>query len=95
MKVTVDTIKHVAKLARLNLTEEQIQKFTPEMEEIIQYVDKLNELDTEGIEPTAHVMPVYNVQREDVVKESFDRDLILKNAATVEDGCFKVPKIVE
>ena len=95
MKVTVETIKHVAKLSRLNLSEEEILKFATEMENIISYVDKLNELDTKGIEPTAHVFPVSNVQRNDEAKQSFDRDKILFNAPLSGDGCFKVPRIVE
>ncbi len=95
MKVTVETIRHVAKLSRLNLSEEEILKFATEMENIISYVDKLNELDTKGIEPTAHVVPVSNVQRNDEVKQSFERDKILSNAPFSGNGCFKVPRIVE
>jgi aspartyl-tRNA(Asn)/glutamyl-tRNA(Gln) amidotransferase subunit C len=79
----------------LNLTEEEKDKFTLEMASIIEFADKLNELDTEGIEPTAHVIPIQNVFREDEVRPSYDREEILKNAPEKEDGCFKVPKIVE
>lgn len=95
MKVTRDTIEHVAELARLNLAESEIDKLTHEMENIISYVDKLNELDTSGIKPMEHVIPMKNVLREDVSKGSYDREKILKNAPTHEDGCFKVPKVVE
>lgn len=95
MKITRETIEHVANLARLNLTEQEKEKLTIEMANIISYVDKLNELDTSGISPTAHVIPIKNVFREDKVEKSYDRDKMLANAPSHEDGCFKVPKIVE
>jgi aspartyl-tRNA(Asn)/glutamyl-tRNA(Gln) amidotransferase subunit C len=95
MKITLETIGHVANLARLNLTEKEKERLTKDMENIISYVDKLNELDTSNIEPTAHVMPVRNVFREDLAKNSYDREKILANAPQSEDGCFKVPKVVE
>jgi aspartyl-tRNA(Asn)/glutamyl-tRNA(Gln) amidotransferase subunit C len=65
------------------------------MGSIISYVDKLNELDTSGIHPTAHVMPINNVFREDEACCSYDREKVLANAPSQEDGCFKVPKVVE
>jgi len=95
MKITKDMVEYVANLARLNLTEQEKERLTEDMAEILAYVDKLNELDTSGVEPTSHVMPIYNVLREDVVKESYDREIILENAPSKEDGCFKVPKVVE
>ncbi|MCX7710775.1 MAG: Asp-tRNA(Asn)/Glu-tRNA(Gln) amidotransferase subunit GatC [Clostridia bacterium] len=95
MKVTKETIEHVANLARLNLTEQEKEKLTTEMEDIISYVDKLNELDTSGVSPTAHVIPIKNVFREDEAKASYDREKILANAPSTENGCFKVPKVVE
>jgi aspartyl-tRNA(Asn)/glutamyl-tRNA(Gln) amidotransferase subunit C len=95
MGVTRETIEHVAGLARLNITEAETDKLTTEMEKIIAWVDKLNELDTSGIKPMEHVIPLKNVLREDRVERSFDRDRILANAPSSEDGCFKVPKVVE
>ena len=95
MKVNKETIEHVANLARLNLTEQEKEKLTTEMESIISYVDKLNELDTSEVLPTAHVIPVKNVFREDKAEKSYDREKILANAPSAEDGCFKVPKVVE
>jgi aspartyl-tRNA(Asn)/glutamyl-tRNA(Gln) amidotransferase subunit C len=65
------------------------------MASILEYVDKLNELDTSNVEPTSHVMPVKNVFREDRTENSYDREKILANAPSTEDGCFKVPKVVE
>jgi aspartyl-tRNA(Asn)/glutamyl-tRNA(Gln) amidotransferase subunit C len=95
MKVTRETIEHVANLARLNLTENEKQRLSSEMEDIISYVDKLNQLDTAAVKPMEHVIPISNVLREDVVRESFEREKILTNAPVQEDGCFKVPKVVE
>lgn len=95
MKITKEQVEHVANLARLNLTDAEKDRLTNEMEEIIRFADKLNKLDTEGIEPTAHVIPIKNVYREDVVRPSYDRDKILANAPSSDEGCFKVPKIVE
>lgn len=95
MKVTRQTIEHVANLARLNLTENEKDSLTSEMEEIISWVDKLNELDTSGVKPMEHVIPMKNVFREDKVEQSLERDKILANAPVAEDGCFKVPKVVE
>ena len=95
MKVTRETIQHVADLARLNLTETEKERLTSDMEKIISYVDKLNELDTSGILPMEHVIPIRNVLREDKAEKSYDREKILANAPLSEDGCFKVPKVVE
>ncbi len=95
MKLTERDVEHVANLARLNLTPEEKQKMTRELAEIIGFADKLNQLDTQGVEPTAHVLPISNVFREDAVRPSYDREDILSNAAAVEDGCVKVPKVVE
>lgn len=95
MKITQETIQTVANLARLNLTEGEKEKLTTEMAGILAYVDKLNELDTEGVEPTQHVLDISNVLREDVTGPSFPREKILANAPSREDGCFKVPKVVE
>lgn len=95
MKITKETIEHVANLARLNLTDKEKEKLTSEMANIISYVDKLNELDTSNVPPTSHVKPISNVFREDAVKKSYDREKILANAPSQENGCFKVPKVVE
>lgn len=95
MKVTKETIEHVANLARLNISEAEKEKLTLEMENILSYVDKLNELDTSNVKPMEHVIPIQNVLREDVVTGSFDRDILLKSAPSHEDGCYKVPKVVE
>jgi aspartyl-tRNA(Asn)/glutamyl-tRNA(Gln) amidotransferase subunit C len=94
MKVTADDIDHIAKLARLKLTVNEIEMLAVDMKKIIGYVDSINELDLEGTEPTSHVMPVANVYRDDIVLPSFDRDMILANAKSSKNGCFKVSNVV-
>jgi aspartyl-tRNA(Asn)/glutamyl-tRNA(Gln) amidotransferase subunit C len=95
MKITREQIDHVARLARLELTEVEKEMFTGQMDAILAYVDKLNELDTDGIIPTSHAVPVENAFREDVVKESFDADNALLNAPDRADNFFRVPKVIE
>lgn len=95
MKITKDDVMYVANLARLNVSDEEADKLTTEMESIIAFADMLGEVDTEGIEPTNHAMKVSNVFREDIVTESYDRDELLANAPDKQAGCFCVPKVVE
>ncbi|MDI3311700.1 MAG: Asp-tRNA(Asn)/Glu-tRNA(Gln) amidotransferase subunit GatC [Thermoanaerobacterium sp.] len=95
MSITKDQVIHVSKLARLKFSDDELEKFSHQLDSIIKYVDKLNELNTDGVEPTAHIVPINNVFREDVVVPSMDREKILMNAKEKEDGCFKVPKIIE
>ena len=95
MKISKEQVEHVANLARLTLSEEEKEELTKDMINIIEFADKLGSLDTEGIDPTAHVMKLENVFREDVVKDEYTRDELLQNAPEKENGCFHVPKIVE
>lgn len=82
-------------LARLNLTETEKKLFTEQLDSIIQYIDKLNELDTSNVEPTAHVLPIKNVFRKDELRPSLSRDKALQNAPDSRDGFYKVPKIID
>lgn len=91
--ISTDDVKHVAKLARLELTEEEINKYSKQLGSILQYVEQMNEVDTTGIEPMPHAIPVYNVMREDVVKYEQTKEEMLANAPFEEDGFFRVPKI--
>lgn len=90
-----ETIEYVGILAKLELNEEEKEAAKKDMGRMLDYIDKLNELDTEGVKPVSHVFPIYNVFREDIVKNGDDRDQILKNAPESKDGAFKVPKTVE
>lgn len=93
-KISDETIEYVGILAKLNLSEEEKEKAKEDMEKMLNYIDTLNELDTEGIEPMSHVFPVHNVFREDVIQNGNDREAILSNAPQKKDGSFEVPKTV-
>lgn len=95
VNVTLKDVEHVAKLARLELTEDEKAKFTEQMNAILAYAEKLNELDTEDVEPTSHVLPVKNVLREDVARPSWPLEESMKNAPEEEDGQFRVPAVLE
>jgi len=96
MEITKKEIQYVAQLARLTLSEEETERLAKEMDSIIRYsMDKLKELDTDGVKPMEHVLPIHNVFREDTVEKSSSREDVLKNAPASEDGCFRVPKVVE
>ncbi|MBE7028052.1 MAG: Asp-tRNA(Asn)/Glu-tRNA(Gln) amidotransferase subunit GatC [Ruminococcaceae bacterium] len=95
MKITREEVLHVAKLAKLNLSAEETDALCSDMESIIEFANTLSELDTEGVMPTAHARYMVNAFREDVVKESYKEEDILKNAPLAEDGGFAVPKVVE
>lgn len=91
--ITKDDVKHVAKLARLELTEEETEKYSEQLGNILKYVEQMNEVDTTGIEPMPHAVPVTNVTREDEVKYEQTKEELMKNAPYEEDGFFRVPKI--
>ncbi|MDR7811483.1 Asp-tRNA(Asn)/Glu-tRNA(Gln) amidotransferase subunit GatC [Lacrimispora sp.] len=89
------TIEYVGILAQLELDQTEREAAENDMGRMLDYIDKLNELNTDGVEPMSHVFPVHNVFREDVVENGDDRENILKNAPESKDGAFKVPKTVE
>jgi aspartyl-tRNA(Asn)/glutamyl-tRNA(Gln) amidotransferase subunit C len=95
MKITRQEVEHVAKLARLELTDEEKERLTDQLSNILTYVEKLNELDTKGVEPTSHVLDINNVMRDDVPEESLSQELALANAPEKAAGHYKVPKIIE
>lgn len=92
MTITDETIDYVGILAKLELSEEEKQRAKKDMSEMLDYVSKLNELDTEHVEAMSHAFPYNNVFREDVVTNQNDRENLLKNAPEQKDGCYKVPK---
>lgn len=94
MRVTRELVLHIAELAHLKLKEEEIEKFQKELNQILEYVDKLNELDTSEVEPLSHPLPVVNVTREDKLQPSTAREEALKNAPDSTDEFFKVPKVI-
>lgn len=94
MKITKEDIIHVANLARLELTPEDIDKFSIQIGEILEHVDSLKRVDTDGVMPTSHAISLTNAFRDDEVLEPLDRDQSLANAPEAEDGSFIVPKII-
>ena len=90
--ISNETIEYVGILAKLELSETEKEEAKKDMGRMLDYIDKLGELDTEGVEPMSHVFPVQNVFREDVVTNGDTRDEILKNAPEEKDGMFVVPK---
>ena len=88
-------IEQIAELARLNLKPEEKTKLSKDLESILAYVDQLQELNTDKVQPTSHVLAIENVFRKDVVKPSKIRDQVLKHAPRREGNFFKVPKVIE
>ncbi len=91
-KITDETIEYVGILAKLELSDEEREQAKKDMGKMLDYIDKLAELDTTGIEPMSHVFPVQNVFREDVVTNGDESEKTLRNAPGVKDNMFMVPK---
>ena len=88
-------VAYVARLARLDLSAEEVQTFQAQLAQIVEYVRKINELNLDGVEPTSHACAVTNVFRQDKVRRGLDRERVLGNAPSQAGGQFRVPKIVE
>lgn len=95
MSISKEQVEHIAQLARLSLAPDEVERFTEQLNDILRFEEKLNELDTEGVEPTSHVMPMTNVLREDEVKPSWPRERVLVNAPEQKDGMFRVPPVFD
>ena len=93
--VEKEDILYVAKLAKLSLSEDEMQDLIPQMGDIIEFANTISKMDTEGVEPTNHILEVQNVMRKDEVKESYAREDIIRNAPVKEAGCIIVPNVVE
>lgn len=93
--ISDETIEYVGILAKLELTDEEKEQAKKDMGSMLDYIDKLGELDTQGVEPMSHVFPVKNVFRRDVVTNGDDRESILKNAPEEKNGMFVVPRTFE
>ena len=94
-KITTEDVEYVAGLAQLILDDDSKERLVHEMGDILNYMDKLDELDTEGIEPMMHVLDLTNVYREDVVRESLSREDAMRNAPKSDGEYFLVPRILE
>lgn len=95
MAITRRDVEHVARLARLRFSEADQERFASQLARIVDYVEKLNELGTDGVEPTAHAVPLRNVTRPDMLGPSIDRETILKLAPRSGEGFVKVPRVIE
>lgn len=95
MSISIQNVEHVAKLARLDLSEQEKELFTGQLNAILKYAEQLNTLDTTNVEPTSHVLPLYNVMRDDVPHDSLPIEQVMLNAPEEEDGHFKVPAVIE
>jgi len=95
MKITRVEVEHVARLARLDLTEVELDTFTVQMDSILAYVEKLNALDTDGIVPTSHAVPMENAFRPDQLRDAIGVDAALVNAPNHAESFFRVPKVIE
>ena len=93
-KITLDQVRHVAKLSRLALSEQELQTLTPQLESILAYVAKLGELDVANVEPMAHAIDLHNVLRDDVVEDPLPLEAVLRNAPESDGPFFKVPKVI-
>ena len=93
-KMSIEQVRHVAKLARLALPEEKLAKLTGQLESILEYVAKINEADLSGVEPMAHALPISNALRQDVVEGALPVEKVLQNAPDVDGAFFKVPKVI-
>ncbi|MBX3595203.1 Asp-tRNA(Asn)/Glu-tRNA(Gln) amidotransferase subunit GatC [Sphingomonas sp.] len=95
MSVTKDTVKKVASLARIAISDEDAERLTPELNNILGWIEQLGEVDTTGVEPTTAVIPNIQRLRDDVVNDGDMRDAVLANAPLAEHGFFTVPKVIE
>jgi len=94
-KIDKAQVRKVAKLSRLELTDAEVEEFTGQLSAILDYVEKMNELNTDNVEPLAHCLPISNVFRRDCVKESLGTEKTLSNAPQRDGEFFKVPKILD
>lgn len=94
-KIDEAQVRKVAKLSRLDLSDDEVGRLSGELSAVVEYIEKLNELDVDGVEPLAHCLPIHNVFREDVVKESLSNEDALANAPQRHEEYFKVPKVLD
>lgn len=95
MKISKEEVEYVAHLARLEFGAEEVEKFTLQLDNILSYIDKLNQADTNGVEPMTHAMPMANAFREDVVTPSLSNEAAVANGPEIRGSSFRVPKVIE
>ena len=95
MSVSKEEVKHIAVLSKLQLTDQELEKYTSDLSNIVDFANELSNVDVDGTKPTAHILDIKNVFRKDEEQPSYDREEILKNAPSKDAGCVSVPKVVE
>ena len=95
MPLTPDEVKRIARLARVGVSDDEVARFQVQLSEILDYFQRLREVDTEGLPPTAHTLAMQNVMRADEIRPSFDKEEVLANAPQREDDLFRVRAILE
>ena len=95
MEIKREDIEHIAKLSMLNLSDEEITRYTKDMEQIVRFANKINDIDTSEIEESAFALDAKNVFRKDEVRESFDRDLLLSNAPNSNGEAYSLPNVMD
>jgi aspartyl-tRNA(Asn)/glutamyl-tRNA(Gln) amidotransferase subunit C len=95
MALSIDEVRKVARLARLELDERELKRQNRHLNDLLARFEELQSVDVEGVEPTSHSIPLFNVLREDAIRTSLQRDAVLSNAPEARDGCFVVPRIIE
>lgn len=95
MHLTIDEVRHVAELARLHLTEEEMERYAQQLSAILDYAERLQEVDTSGVPPTPYVLPLQNVMAEDIPQPSLPNEVALANAPDKANGFFRVRAVFE
>ena len=95
MSVSKEELYHIAKLSKLEISEEKVDELTQKISDIVNFANTLECVNIDGVKPTAHILDIKNVLRKDEEEKSFDREEILQNAPQVQGGCISVPKVVE
>ena len=95
MSLTPEEVRHIARLARVGLTDDEVARFQSQLSEILDYFERLNEVDSENVPPTAHTLDMRNVMREDEPRESLDKEEVLANSPQREDDFFRVRVVLE
>ena len=94
MGLTLADVQKIASLARLRITDQEAETLAAQLAQVITYIEQLNEVDTEGVEPMAHAIEQVNVLAEDAVRDSFPREQMLRNAPSCDDECYRVPPVL-
>jgi len=94
MSVSKEDVKHIANLSKLNLTDEELEKYTTQLSDIVSFANELSNINVEGVKPTAHILDIKNVFRKDEIINESDKEELLANAPSQDEGMFRIPKVI-